>query len=228
MAGRRASQNGSTDGGRMRLIERRLRLEYGRPRHFNPTDPLDDLIFLVLSRMTQEVKYVRTYARLRSSLSTWGAVREAPPDQLEELIHEAGLAPTKTAQLQAILAEIDAREGAMSLHRLRSMVDEDVERYLTTLPGVARKTALCVMLYTLDRDVLPVDTHVWRVAQRLGLAPAGGWSEAQGRRLEARVPPGLRASLHVTLVAHGREVCRAPRPDCGGCMLTDLCPTAGS
>ena len=212
----------------MRLIERRLRLEYGRPRHFNPTDPLDDLIFLVLSRMTQEIKYVRTYARLRSSLSTWGAVREAPPDQLEELIHEAGLAPTKTAQLQAILAEIYGREGALSLQRLRSMADEDVERYLTTLPGVARKTALCVMLFTLDRDVLPVDTHVWRVAQRLGLAPKGAWSEARGRKLEARVPAGLRASLHVTLIAHGREVCRAPKPDCGGCVLADQCPTAGS
>lgn len=212
----------------MRLIERRLRLEYGQPRHFNPADPLDDLIFLVLSRMTQEIKYVRTYARLRSSLSTWGAVREAPPDQLEELIHEAGLAPTKTAQLQAILAKIHAREGALSLHRLRSMADEDVERYLTTLPGVARKTALCVMLYTLDRDVLPVDTHVWRVAQRLALAPPGVWSEARGRALEARVPASLRASLHVTLIAHGRAVCRAPKPDCDGCVLADLCPTAGS
>ncbi len=172
----------------MRLIERRLRLEYGQPRHFNPADPLDDLIFLVLSRMTQEIKYVRTYARLRSSLSTWGAVREAPPDQLEELIHEAGLAPTKTAQLKAILVEIEAREGAMSLHRLRSMTDEDVERYLTTLPGVARKTALCVMLYiyTLDRDVLPVDTHVWRVAQRLGLAPSRGLERGGGP--QARSP----------------------------------------
>ena len=212
----------------MRVIERRLRLEYGQPRHFNPADPLDDLIFLVLSRMTQEIKYVRTYTRLRSSLSTWGAVREAPPDQLEALIHEAGLAPTKSTQVKAILAEIDAREGALSLHRLRSMADEDVERYLTTLPGVARKTALCVMLYTLDRDVLPVDTHVWRVAQRLGLAPAGVWSEARGRELEAHVPAGLRASLHVTLIAHGRDVCRAPKPHCGACVLADLCPTASA
>lgn len=212
---------------RLRAIEERLRTTYGRPRHFNPPDPLDDLIFLVLSRMTQEIKYVRTYSRLRDSLSTWNAVRDAPPDELEELIHEAGLAPTKTAQIQAILDEIDAREGVLSLHRLRGMTDDEVEQYLTSLPGVARKTALCVMLYALGRDVLPVDTHVWRVAQRLGFAPEGEWSEGRGRALEAAVPIALRGSLHVTLIAHGRQVCRARTPICGCCTLVDLCPVGG-
>ena len=216
------------DGRRIREIERRLKKVYGRPRHFNPEDPLDDLIFLVLSRMTQEVKYVRTYSRLRSSLSTWNEVRDAPPDELESLIHEAGLAPTKAAQIQAILAGIEAREGTLGLHRLRSMADDEVESYLTSLPGVARKTALCVMLYALGREVLPVDTHVWRVAHRLGLAPAGGWSEGRGRALEAVVPRELRGSLHVTMIAHGREVCRARAPACGSCTLADLCPAAGA
>ena len=102
-----------------------------------------------------------------------------------------------------------------------------VEQYLTSLPGVARKTALCVMLYALDRDVLPVDTHVWRVAQRLGIAPAGGWSEGRGRALEAAIPRELRGSLHVTMIAHGRRVCRARAPICESCTLADLCPTAG-
>ena len=228
MASRGSTESAPGDGRRIREIERRLKKVYGRPRHFNPADPLDDLIFLVLSRMTQEVKYVRTYSRLRGSLSTWDEVRDAPPDELETLIHEAGLAPTKVAQIQAILAGIEAREGALSLHRLRSMPDDEVESYLTSLPGVARKTALCVMLYTLGREVLPVDTHVWRVAQRLGLAPAGGWSEGWGRDLEAAVPRELRGSLHVTMIAHGREVCRARAPACGSCTLADLCPAAGA
>ena len=213
---------------RIREIERRLRRTYGQPRHENPSDPLDDLIFIVLSRMTQEIKYVRSYTRLRRSLSTWDAVREAPPNELEILIHDAGLAPTKAAQILAILSEIQAREGVLSLHRLRSMTDEGVERYLTSLRGVARKTALCVMLYGLERDVLPVDTHVWRVAQRLGLATAGDWSEGRGRALESRVPVTLRRSLHVTMIAHGRQVCRAQVPCCESCVLADLCPIAGT
>ena len=223
---RRATRPTTDDGCQAREIERRLRAEYGQPRHFNPSDALDDLIFIVLSRMTQEIKYVRTYSRLRNTFSTWNEVRDAPPEELEDLIREAGLAPSKTAQIQAILAEIQSREGILSLHRLRSMADDEVERYLTGLPGVARKTALCVMLYTLDRAVLPVDTHVWRVAQRLGLAPAGRWSEARGRALEAGIPRELRGPLHVTMIAHGRQVCRARRPGCEHCVLTDLCPAA--
>ena len=202
-----------------------MRSAYGLPRHFNPIDPLDDLIFLVLSRMTQEIKYVRTYSRLRDSLSEWSAVRDAPPDELEALIHEAGLAPTKAAQIQAILGAIETREGILSLHRLQTMADDDAEPYLTSLPGVARKTALCVMLYALGRDVLPVDTHVWRVAQRLGLAPAGKWSERRGRALESAVPRELRGSLHMTMIAHGRRVCRARTPICERCTLVGLCPT---
>ena len=228
MAKGRTTKAVPSDSGRIREIERRLRKTYGRPRHFNPSDPLDDLIFLVLSRMTQEIKYVRTYFRLRSSLWTWDAVRDAPPNELEALIHEAGLAPTKTTQIQAILSDIEKREGTLSLHRLHAMEDDEVERYLTSLPGVARKTALCVMLYALGRDVLPVDTHVWRVARHLGLAPTGEWSEGRGRVLEAKVPRKLRGSLHVTMLAHGRLVCRAGAPSCESCVLADLCPNADS
>ena len=226
MNNRRSTEGTTRDGCRIGEIEHRLRTTYGQPRHFNPTDPLDDLIFLVLSRMTQEIKYVRTFSRLRSSLSTWHAVRDASHDELEILIHEAGLAPTKAAQIQAILREIETREAGLHLDRLREMESSQVEAYLTSLPGVARKTALCVMLYALGRDVLPVDTHVWRVAQRLGLAPAGEWSQGRGRAFEAAVPRELRGSLHVTMVAHGRRVCRARVPICETCTLADLCPTA--
>ena len=185
---RRPTEAADRESCRVGEIERRLKRAYGQPRHFNPADPLDDLIFLVLSRMTQEIKYVRTYRRLRNSLSTWHAVRDAPPNELEALIHEAGLARTKAAQIQEILREIEAREVDLSLDRLRNMESGETEEYLTSLPGVARKTALCVMLYALGRDALPVDTHVWRVAQRLGLAPAGEWSEGRGRALEPSPP----------------------------------------
>ena len=107
----------------------------------------------------------------------------------------------------------------------RDMVDEDVERYLTTLPGVARKTALCVMLYALGRDVLPVDAHVWRVARRLALTPDKPWSERGGKALEDQVPKDVRSSLHVTLLAHGRAICKPRVPRCDSCVLADLCPS---
>jgi len=213
------------EAARLRRIEAILRQTYGSPRHYNPTDPLDDLVFLVLSRMTQEVKYRRTYQSLRASMPDWGMVRDAPPSELEELLADAGLAPTKAAHIQAILNEIEHREGELDLSRLRRLPDDEVERYLTSLPGVGRKTARCVMLYALDRHTCPVDTHVWRLMQRLGFAPAKSWSERTARGLEQSIPEQLRRSLHVTLVAHGRSICHAMKPLCGECVLADVCPS---
>ena len=204
-------------------VERRLRAVHGQPRHHNPEDPLDDLIFLVLSRMTQEVKYVRTYRALRTEFSDWEGVRDAPAVDLEEILRDAGLAATKSRQVPAILDEIGRREGRLDLTRLRTLSDSEIESYLTSLPGVATKTARCVMLYTLDRDVFPVDAHVWRLCQRLGIAKPGAWTDAATKALQERVPVALRPSLHVTMVAHGREVCRAQRPACGECDLSELC-----
>ena len=224
----------STDGAarddcRIGEIERRLRTAYGQPRHFNPEDPLDDLIFLVLSRMTQEIKYVRTYSRLRSSLSTWHAVRDAPCDELEILIHEAGLAPTKAAQIQAILREIESREAGLRLDRLREMESDQVEAYLTSLPGVARKDRAVRPCFT------PSDETFYLWIPTSGVSPSGSVSlrRANGAKGED-APSRLRSrescggSLHVTMVAHGRQVCRARAPMCESCALADLCPTAGS
>jgi len=207
--------------------ERRLRREYGQPRHHNPTDPLDDLVFLVLSRMTQEVKYVRTYEAIREALPSWELVMDAPHESVEDLIRDAGLAPTKTRQLREMLREIERREEKLDLARLREMSDPEVQDYLTSLPGVSAKTARCVMLYALGRDVCPVDTHVWRVMHRLGLGAEGAWTERRALAVEAQIPPGIRASLHVTFVAHGRATCLARRPRCGECVLEDLCPRKG-
>ena len=214
------------DPQRLRLIERRLREAYGQPRHHNPSDPLDDLIFLVLSRMTQEVKYLRTYRALRRELPTWGAVMDASESYLEDLLQDAGLAPTKSRHIRAILKEIEAREGTLDLSRLHGLPDEEAEAYLTSLPGVARKTARCVMLYALGSETCPVDAHVWRVMKRLGVAPDKPWSEPASRRLEESIPRDIRASLHVTLVAHGREICQARFPRCQECVLQNLCPSA--
>jgi len=208
---------------RLREIERLLRDSYGSPRHHNPTEPLDDLVFLVLSRMTQEVKYRRTYDAIRAAMPEWSIVRDAPPRVLEDLITDAGLAHTKSAQIQLILQEIERREGTLDLSRLQQLPDDEVECYLTSLPGVGRKTARCVMLYTLNRSTCPVDAHVWRVMRRLGFTRRIARTDRSARDLEACIPIDIRASLHVTLIAHGRMVCRARTPKCPTCAIEHVC-----
>lgn len=208
-------------------VERRLRALYGRPRHHNPSAPLDDLIFIILSRMTQETKFVRTYRALVNAYPTWDRLRDAPLPDVVEHIRDAGLAPTKARHIQEIVREVTAREGRTDLSRIAGLQTHDAEQYLASLPGVSRKTARCVLLYALGRDVCPVDTHVWRLMQRLGAAPPGRWNERAARELEEHIPESIRASLHVTLISHGRAVCRARVPRCGECTLSDLCPSSG-
>ena len=189
-------------------------------------DPLSDLIFIVLSRMTQEERYLRSFQALKRRFSTWELLRDAYFRQIERMLKASGLARSKAAGLKRALAEITRREGRLSLRRLSNLTDSQVEDYLASLPGVGRKSAKCVMLYTLNRDVLPVDAHVWRVARRLGWLARTNWSERESLRLEAAVPPQSRASLHVTILAHGRKVCTARSPKCEICILAELCPSA--
>jgi len=103
------------------------------------------------------------------------------------------------------------------------MTDDDAERLLTTLPGVGKKVAKCVLMYSLDRQVLPVDVHTHRVAVRLGLAAKRRPDTSQDL-IEAQVPPPLRYGFHVNAIAHGRSVCLPRKPMCEVCVLRQYCP----
>jgi endonuclease III len=226
MSSRSAIPVKPTDPTWLAEIERALRVEYGQPRHHNPKRPLDDLVFLVLSRMTQEVKYVRTYRALKRRFPNWQDVLNAPDDVVEAVLRDAGLAFTKTQQIKKILLEVKTCEGRLSLARLNDLDDETTEQYLTSLPGVSIKTARCVMLYALNRSTFPVDTHVWRIARRLQLTEDRPWASKPACELQEHVPRSLRGSLHMTLVAHGRAICTAARPRCTECVIARFCPSA--
>ena len=139
-----------------------------------------------------------------------------------------GLAKTKAPRVQALLREVQALAGAedgWDLPGLESMPLEEVKAWLTALPGVGPKTAACVLLFALGRPALPVDTHVHRVAGRLGLiGPKVGAGKAHAV-LEALVPPRRYYAFHMALIRHGRRVCKAQRPSCGECVLADRCPS---
>jgi endonuclease-3 len=109
---------------------------------------------------------------------------------------------------------------------MREAEDEEVEGYLLRLPGVGPKTAACVLAFSLGRATLPVDTHVHRVAGRLGLLPPGTTASAAHELLARQVAPSLRVEMHVGMIRLGREICRPGRPLCESCPLNDVCPTA--
>ena len=211
---------------RVRAILRRLERRLGPLTPPRAADPLDELILTVLSQHTSDVNADRAFASLRASFPTWDRVVEVPETALADAIRSGGLANTKAPRIQVILREVHQREGAYDLSRLRDMTDAEARGYLTSLPGIGPKTAAVVLSFALGRDAIPVDTHVHRVARRLGLVPAKASAERADRLLHDLVPDGLRTSLHVGLIRLGREICKAPTPRCALCPLKDVCPTA--
>jgi endonuclease-3 len=211
---------------RVRAILRRLERRFGPLTPPRAADPLDELILTVLSQHTSDVNADRAFTSLRNEFPTWGQVVATPEAALADAIRSGGLANTKAPRIQAILREVHQREGAYDLSRLRGMTDAEARGYLTSLPGIGPKTAAVVLSFALGRDAIPVDTHVHRVARRLGLVPATASAERADRLLHDLVPDGLRTSLHVGLIRLGREICKAPTPRCALCPLKDVCPTA--
>ena len=185
------------------VVERRLRQLYGQPRHHNKRDPLAELVFILLSARTREVGYRGTFTVMWKTYRSWERVRRADAGELEALIRFGGFARRKVGLLQKLLERVRADRGTTSLRWLARLPTADVLAYLVTLPGVGLKTARCVAMYALERPVLAVDTHVWRIAKRLGWVDGGKHpDDRRSEQLEATIPPGLRYSLHVTLVAH--------------------------
>lgn len=211
---------------RARTVLRRLQKRYGDLAPPRRSDPLDELILTVLSQHTSDVNAERSFEGLRAAFPTWRSVVDAPTRRVADAIRSGGLADTKAPRIQAILREIRERRGAFDLSYLRDRPDEEARAELVSLPGVGPKTAAVVLSFSLGRDALPVDTHVHRVARRLGLVPASSSAEQADRLLHERVPDGLRTPLHVALIRLGREICKAPTPRCRLCPLNDLCPTA--
>ena len=185
----------------------------------NKPDPLDELIFIILTTMTQ-FGPMEVFDRLKLRFPSWDQLlKRGAEANLREVIAVCGLVNQKAPQIIAIAEKLKANFGRVTLDPLREMSDMDAEAYLLSLPRVGKKVARCVLMYSLGRDVLPVDAHVWRVSQRVGLLPEGiSWAKAHDAIHEV-VQPEHRFALHVGLVVHGREVCTYREPRCGECVL---------
>ncbi len=206
-----------------RRVVRALQHRYGSPRLNNKDDPLDELIFILLSQMTTGPSYERVFDRLKREMGCWDRLLTVDLEGLKAVITDAGLSNQKAPRLITIAARLHEDFGSVSLAPIASFEDVIAERYLTSLPGVGLKTAKCVMMYSLARKVLPVDTHVYRVSQRLGLLPPNTPRIRVHEALEAVVAPAMRYDYHVNAVAHGRVVCRAKEPRCLECAIRKSC-----
>jgi len=200
-----------------------LAQRYGNPRHGNKRDPLDELVYIILSTRTGEAVFRGIYRNLKKAFPSWDDVHGRRVGEFHRILAPGGLSSLKSYQLLGIFSALRREFGRATLAPLRTMDDEEAERFLTSLPGVGKKVAKCVLMYSLERQVLPVDVHTHRVAVRLGLVAKRRPDTSQDL-IEAQVPPGLRYGFHVNAVAHGRAICLPRRPMCGACVLRECCP----
>jgi endonuclease-3 len=212
------------DRRRVSAIQDALRRYYGKPRNLPHHAPLDELVLTVLSQNTNDRNRDVAYTRLRRSFPDWRAVAEAPPEAVEEAIRPGGISKVKSRRIQAMLHVIEHETGILDLDWLAGAPRERAFEFLERLPGVGRKTAACVLLFSFDRPELPVDTHVYRVSSRLALVrPKAPFEEAH-ETMRNLVDPRDVYEVHVNMLRHGRRLCTAQRPACPECPLLRMCP----
>jgi endonuclease III len=206
----------------VRQVCKKLEQTYGKPRLGNPSEPLDDLVYIIVSNKTPPDRADKLYQALKSTYETWDDVLAKGFKKLERVLKPGGLVKAKAPQMWAALEKVRDDFGKCDLSILKGYSESEAFDYLVSLPGVSKKVAKCVMMYTLEMDVLPVDSHVHRVSKRLG------WTDKKEPRqaheeLEALVPPELRYGFHVDCLVHGREICRPAQPKCPSCVIRKSC-----
>lgn len=185
--------------------------------------PLDELVDCILSQSTTDANRDRAFDALRARFPTWADVRDASTQDVIDTVRPAGLANQKGPRIQAVLRRITDERGTLSLDFLADMPLEDARAWLVSLEGVGPKTAAIVLCFAFNRAAFPVDTHVHRLGQRIGFLPEGISADKAHPVMEAIVPPEDYYAFHLNLIRHGREVCKARRPECERCPLTAHC-----
>jgi len=203
-----------------------LEQKYGPDKWQSDRDPIDVLIGTILSQNTYDTNSGRAFASLKASFDNWEAVASAPAEHIARIIQSGGLSQIKAVRIKQVLERIEKEQGRISLDSLKAMSISEAEDYLMRLPGVGHKTASCVLLFSLGKPSLPVDTHVFRVAKRLGLIDSKLPIEKAHSLLQEQTPPSKVYQFHIHMIEHGRQICHARQPRCNRCILRGICPSS--
>jgi endonuclease-3 len=192
---------------------------------FSSKDPMSMLVDIILSHRTRDEQTAAAYDNLLKRFGSWEAVRDAPTSEVQAQIENVNWPEAKAPRLQALMRRITEERGELNLDFLRDLPVEEGAAWLSRLDGVGPKTTACVLLFSCQKPILPVDTHVHRVAIRLGLIGKKVSADAAHDLLQALLPNDARTiyNFHKALLRHGQRICVYDRPRCNRCPLTDLC-----
>lgn len=223
---------------------------YGLPAWQRVHEPTSELVLTILSQNSADINAERAFDALRTrwpSVSQpdeagkltrpgwgglgigyapppdWPAVEAADPDELVEVIRPGGLAPQKAPRIQASLRRIREERGDYSLEFLGELPPLEALGWLTSIPGIGRKTASVVLLFSFGMPLMPVDRHVERVSKRIGLINTKRTALQAHDDFLVLIDPERIYEGHVNLITHGRRTCHALRPACGRCAIASRC-----
>lgn len=189
-------------------------------------DPFKTLIATIISQNTADRNTARAFENLSKRFEIRPEVlAKAETAQIEECLRVAGLYRNKARVIKQV-SKVILEEFRGRLDSILSLPREEARNTLMKLNGVGPKTADVVLLFSANKPLIPVDTHVNRVAKRLGLAPSPGDYESVRKSLESLFDAKDYLAVHVLLIQHGRRYCRARNPLCKQCPLNGLCPSA--
>ena len=195
---------------------RRLRPQRG--------EPFRSLIRIILSQNTSSRNQEAAYNRLERDIGvTPENLAEASVERIAEAIRPAGMHNQRSRTLKKVSEAILERYGGDITPILRRPYTEAREE-LMALPGVGLKTADVLLMFEAGKAVIPIDRHIFRIAERLKLVPPKAAYDDVRSALEEAANPDRYEDVHVLLIRFGREFCKAQRPRCGDCFLNDLCP----
>jgi len=186
------------------------------------SDPLDMLIATMLSQNTTDKTSYIAFMNLRKNFKDWFEVMNAPLNRIKRSIRVCGLTNQKSESLKSLLKGLYKSNGNLSLDHLKKKSDDEIYSELLVNKGIGVKTISCMMAFSLGRDVFPVDTHVHRICNRLGLVKTSSPLKTF-EAMKDKIPAGKKFLLHSLFIRFGRKICRSAKPICGKCRLYDLC-----
>lgn len=212
-----------TDSNSIPYIIQNLRAVYGVPKLIQGLDPLDVLIETILSQSTTNANSKRAFEILKRRFPDWEAASRARVSSIEAAIKSGGLAKQKAVRIKELLNEIHKRRGALDLTFLETAPLEEATAFLSSFKGVGPKTVACTLLFAFNRPLFPIDTHIFRIARRVGLIPQKCSDDEAHRLMGEMIPPKRYFEVHINLIRLGRQICRPSDPLCERCCLVDYC-----
>lgn len=204
-------------------IYEQLTQKYGTYEWSPHNPPVDELVCTILSQATSDTNRDKGFFALKERYDSWEAVMNAPTEEVVKTIYSAGLANQKAPRIQNALRTIQEKHGKISLDFLATLPVKEATRWLTDIKGIGRKTAAIILLFTFNKPAFPVDTHVHRITKRVGLIPQKTSATKAHDILEEIGNPETFYPMHLHLIQHGRETCKARNPLCQNCPIQIYC-----